>query len=94
MPQAPLPILTFNYTNGQPLSFGSLEMYINTDGQASQLQICAGVKVTVPLDVNGVVVGSPVFWPNADISPPNSMYVINVYSQEGQLVSTIFQTIV
>jgi hypothetical protein len=89
----PLPVQTYNYPNGKPLSLGYLLVALNTDGANGAVQVCAGVEVKVQLDSLGNVTGNPQFWPNFILSPPNSIYIVRSYSENGELVSTVFQTI-
>jgi hypothetical protein len=49
-------------------------------------QIAAGRSVKIPLDSNGSIVGSPVFWENASLNPPNTYYCYSCFSASGQKV--------
>jgi hypothetical protein len=65
---------------------------LNTDAtsvnvDSANVQISAGRILTVPLDADGNVdqTNSPVIWVNADMTPSNTVYFVEVYSAEGVL---------
>jgi hypothetical protein len=61
---------------------------LNQDGMVTGVgQVCAGIKITVPLNSSGNVVTSPAVyvWPNDVISPINSFYIVSGYTANGQL---------
>jgi hypothetical protein len=53
---------------------------------SSYSQICAGRVTRIPLDSNGTIIGSPVFWPNDELQPSGTYYVYRVRSAAGQQV--------
>jgi len=78
----------FEDPQGTRLANGSLVLELNQDAQVNgNTQLCGGLKITVPLDVNGDIQTSiPVFvWPNDVMSPSNTYYTVTGYSQIGQL---------
>lgn len=71
---------------GNPLSLGYLKVRLNIDAVSSANdQISAGVVVTVPLDVNGLVSGSAEFWPTDELTP-DTVYIVKAYTAAGQFV--------
>lgn len=84
----PLPITTFTDAGGNPLSDGYVLLKLNTDAQANSfLQICAAATVRIDLDDNGTIMGSPTFWPNANLLPLGTVYLLSSYTEEGQQLS-------
>src|SRR5271165_1694261 len=81
-----LPITTYLDADGGPLANGSLLLRLSQDGSANDTQLCA-MPITIPLDSGGTITGSPMFWPNAEITPLGTTYIISAYSAKGQLVS-------
>jgi hypothetical protein len=77
---------TFQDPSGQPIAGGTLTIRLNTDAVAlgGDLQIAANRLTTVTLDSTGSATVD--LWPNAQLSPPGSVYLIQVYTVEGQLV--------
>ncbi|GEM_PF-4960284 len=86
MSQASLTVNTFITPDGSPVSNGFILIRLSQDGSASGEQITTQF-VSIPLDVNGTIIGSPVFWVNAYISPSGTYYIQSVYSATGQCVS-------
>jgi len=95
MAQVSFPITTYLDSSGKPLANGYLLINLTFDAAigTTSSQVCAGLKVQVNLDSNGVITGSPVFWQNSSLSPSGSMYVVEAYEANGQLVSRIFVTV-
>ena len=46
---------------GNALALGSVVVYLQQDVNVG-VQICAGIKATLALDINGNVTGSPTLW--------------------------------
>ena len=82
----PLAINQFVNPDGSPVANGYLRIRLNQDGSTNDTQIQSNF-IRVPLDLNGFIVGDPQFWPNLNISPPGSYYILLVYNATGQLVS-------
>src|SRR5882757_4321057 len=77
----------FQDAEGNPLSFGYLTVRLNTDAVSNTgEQISAGIVVKVPLNVSGFIDGAAQFWPNSQLTPSNTVYVIKAYTARGQLV--------
>jgi hypothetical protein len=86
--QSSFPITTFQDISGEPIAKGSLLISLSKDvATPSGGQLGAGNKVTVPLNDDGVVAGSPVFWENSALTPPDSIYIVRVYESNNELVS-------
>ena len=49
-------------------------------------QIVAGRIVTVPLDANGLVAGVVLVWPNSDLTPADTVYIVKAFTAVGQFV--------
>ncbi len=86
MARQPLTITTFQYPDGTVVSNGTIQIRLNTNGSVSNTQI-QNEFTTISLDINGVITGSPTFWPNTNILPAGTYYVMSVYSSSGQLVA-------
>ncbi len=86
MARSPLPITNFQTPDGNPVINGYVLIRLNDDGSASSEQIQSNFT-KLALDSSGNLVGSPLFWPNAEINPTGSYYIIQVYEANGQLVS-------
>jgi hypothetical protein len=57
---------------------------LNTDAVAGDSQISSGRIVTFPLDVNGNLSGY--IWPNDQMTPANTVYFVEAFTAEGQMV--------
>ncbi len=86
----PVPNLTlsggaFETFEGQPLAFGYLIMQLSHDAEyvAGPYQIAAGIKLRIPLDVNGNILPTVNVWSNDVISPPGSYYDVMAYEADG-----------
>lgn len=74
---------------GNPLANGYLTFRLNTDAvSCNGGQAAAGRLVTVPLDANGNIVGSPTtaIWANGNLTPAGTTYSIIAYTAKGQPV--------
>lgn len=85
MSQVAFPLTSFTDSTGAPLVNGSAEIRISNDVQSSTGQICAGMKLVVPLNSSGVMTSVPQVWPNASLSPSGSTYILSAYTSEGEL---------
>jgi hypothetical protein len=89
--RASLPQTQFTDSEGQPIANGFLSIRINEDAQVPVLllQLVAGRAVQIPLDEDGNITGSGVtfLYPNSELSPDDTVYLLSVYSALGQLVS-------
>lgn len=74
---------------GNILSNGYILMQLSQDAVTTDgTQVSAGKVVSIPLDVSGDIVVSPVqsVWPNDVLLPSGTFYIISVYSSAGELV--------
>jgi hypothetical protein len=80
----------FQDAEGNVLANGYILMQVNQDEQINGTngQLCAGVQIKILLDSNGNVSQSPAqsVWPNDQLTPSGSWYIVYVYSAAGQLV--------
>ena len=87
MPRVAFPLTNFQDTDGSPVSLGYLLIHLVDDAKASSGQVCSKIKTQIFLDSSGNVLGSPAFWQNSALTPSTLYYVLEVYSQGGQLLS-------
>ena len=69
---------SFQDALGNPLALGTVIVYLQQDVNVG-VQVCAGIKATLALDINGNVTGSPTLWGAVT-------YMFTAYSAEGQRV--------
>lgn len=85
MPPATITGGGFQNSLGNPLADGYLIFQLSQDARvATNQQVVAGYKVTIPLDSSGN--GSGSIWANDVLSPAGTFYNVSAYSAEGQLV--------
>lgn len=85
----PPPIIQGNFQDleGNPLANGYLTFKLTADAQINGVgQIGAGAITTVPLDATGNATGQQGIWPNDQMVPTDTQYVITAYSAAGQPV--------
>lgn len=80
------PVRQFFYPNGNPLAYGTAAIGISKDAQFSGGQLCAGLPAKIPLDINGSMISPPKVWPNAQLSPTDSVYILTADAEDGQRV--------
>lgn len=83
------PIIQGNFQDleGNPLANGYLTFKLTADAQINGVgQIGAGAITTVPLDATGNATGQQGIWPNDQMVPTDTKYVITAYSAAGQPV--------
>lgn len=77
----------FQDVAGNPLALGYLTVRLNKDAvTATGDQISAGIVVTVPLNADGFIAGAAMFWPNNQLTPTDTVYIIKAYTARGQFV--------
>lgn len=86
MAKMPLPITNYQQVDGNPVANGYLIVWLNRDGRVAGNHIQFNATI-VPLDSNGNISGTHTFWPNADIIPSGTYYIVDVHSQLGQLIT-------
>lgn len=72
---------------GNPLAAGYITFQLSTDGSASSpnLQVSAGIITRATLDSNGSISGTVYLWPNDQLTPTTTVYVIKAYTAHGEL---------
>jgi hypothetical protein len=81
----------FQDANGTVLNAGYLIFELSQDSQVTGLntEVCAGVKIRVPLNTSGSIVNTAgekyYIWGNDDLLPINSFYIVTGYTASGQL---------
>lgn len=86
MARVNFPNQTFQDLDGTPLVLGYIVIRVSKDVMATDGQVCAGMSLTVPLDTLGTVTYIPQVWPNAQLTPNDSTYVLEAYTATGQRV--------
>lgn len=82
-----LPITNFYYLNGLPVAGGEVKVHLNKDCTGPNGQVSAKIKSVITLDSNGAPENAPLFWPNAQLSPNDSVYILNVFGPNGNLIA-------
>jgi hypothetical protein len=72
-------------SSGKPVAFGNLTMKLSADATSPGGQVCSGLKVSIPLDANGNIAGTPTVFVNSALNPSDTEYRAEVYSAAGQL---------
>lgn len=89
--RASLPQTQFTDSEGNPIANGFLSIRINEDAQVPVLllQLVAGRAVQISLDEDGNITGSGVtfLYPNSELSPDDTVYLVSAFTADGQLVS-------
>jgi hypothetical protein len=70
----------FQDSEGNPLALGTVQVALQQDVQVGNVQLVAGIRCTLNLDVTGNVTGSPKLWGPAT-------YIMTASSAEGQRVT-------
>jgi hypothetical protein len=86
MAQETWPITNYQFVNGNPVAFGYLIIHLDKDAVSSTGQVSSRVKVKLSLDGAGMIVSGPVFWPNSQLTPTDTLYIYSVYTQAGQRI--------
>lgn len=74
---------------GNPLALGYLTWRLNTDAvTGTNVQVTAGRVLNVPLDSFGNVLGTVAIWPNDQLTPSSTVYIVKAYTAQGQLAWT------
>jgi hypothetical protein len=79
---------------GNKLASGYITLRLNTDAvTGTGAQLAAGRLVRVSLDINGDISGTVLLWPNDQMTPTDTVYIVRVYSVKGQLAWSSEQVI-
>jgi hypothetical protein len=74
---------TFQDPAGNPLADGQLSIRLNTDASTTDRQIVASRWVDTTLNSDGSA--TVALWPNGELSPSGTVYLVRVYTARGQL---------
>lgn len=79
---------------GNPLAAGSITLQLNTDAvTGTNAQLAAGRLVSATLGNSGSISGTVNVWPNDQLTPTTTVYIVRVYTSTGQLAWQSEQTI-
>jgi hypothetical protein len=85
MALGPLTITNFITADGLPVADGEVSIRLNKDCMGPSGQVSTRA-VLFALDSAGAPIGSPLFWPNNQLVPSDSVYIISVRNSEGQRI--------
>lgn len=68
------------------MALGWIILHLNKDCLSPTGQVGSKPKIKINLDVNGQLDGAPLFWPNSELMPNDSVYILSVYTSVGQRV--------
>ena len=89
MALSPLTITNFVLAGGpatvNPVAYGEMSIRLDKDCMGPEGQVSTRTT-TVQLDANGAPIGSPLFWPNNDLTPADSQYLISVKNENGERI--------
>lgn len=89
MPQQSFPYTSFSLASGDPVSMGYVLIRLSEDGQTPVGSICRDLPLRVNLDGNGTMTTVPTVWLNQSILPSGTVYLADVYTSEGERVSSL-----
>ena len=78
MALSPISQTLFSLPNGAPVASGRVIMHLNKDCMSPAGQVGQKIKIIVQLDENGVPIDGPLFWPNNELTPSDSVYIMTV----------------
>lgn len=77
----------FQDNQGNKIANGTVTFLLNVDSETQSLyQIVSKTTISVGLDANGNIAGTPAFWTTTILTPSNSYYTVKVFTAKGQLV--------
>jgi hypothetical protein len=85
MALSPLTITNFILANGLPVAEGEVLIRLNKDCMGPDGQVSTRT-VTFNLDDAGAPIGDPLFWPNSELLPDDSIYLISVKNAQGERI--------
>jgi hypothetical protein len=85
MALSPLSITNFLLANGLPVAGGEVLIRLSKDCMGPDGQVSTRTS-TFQLDDDGAPVGSPVFWPNNELTPTDNIYWISVKNAQGERI--------
>jgi hypothetical protein len=75
----------FQDAMGNPLNAGYVTFRLSTDGSASGTQVSAGIVTKAVLDSSGNISGNVYLWPNDQLVPATTVYIVKVFTASGEL---------
>ena len=75
----------FQSLAGNPLVAGYITFHLNIDASTGSQQVLAGIITKATLDSNGSISGTVYLWPNDQLTPTNTVYIVKVYTNAGEL---------
>ena len=80
----------FQDSEGNVLANGYITLELSQDAQSCFGQVGSGIRVKVPLDINGNIQGTTsgttyLVWGNDKLTPSTTFYVVRGYTSVGQL---------
>lgn len=85
MSLSPMTITNFILASGQPVADGEVFVRLNKDCMGPDGQVSTRT-VTFQLDSAGAPIGPPLFWPNSNLTPNDSVYLISVKNAQGERI--------
>ena len=86
MAQSPFPIAQFVYANTLPVADGFVVVQLSKDCKSSGGQVASRIKVRLLLNSSGNIINDPLFYPNSELQPNDSVYIYSVYNSDGHRV--------
>lgn len=83
----------FQDLSGNPIGLGYMTLRLSSDAVVSGIQISSGIITRASLDASGNISGTVLFWPNDQMVPSNTVYIVKVYNANGELCWQSQQTI-
>ena len=81
------PITVFYDSSGEPIAYGHVSLSLTEDVYSPVGQVCASIRVIVPLDDTGTMISIPQVYPCSDLVPSDVQYVLLSYTASGERVS-------
>lgn len=85
MALSPLTTTNFLLANGLPVAGGEVFVRLSKDCMGPDGQVSTRIS-TFTLDDDGAPIGSPLFWPNNELNPTDSVYLISVKNAQGERI--------
>src|SRR5271154_6661871 len=90
MPLSVMTITNFLLLGGpgvttNPVANGRFDIRLNKDAMSPAGQVGTQVDA-IDLDANGAPEGPPTFWPNSELSPNNTSYILKVFNAQGEQI--------
>ena len=83
----------FQDLSGHSIGLGYMTFRLSSDAVVSGVQISSGILTRASLDAGGNISGTVMLWPNDQMIPSNTVYIVKVYTENGELCWQSQQTI-